>query len=100
MAISKNNLIMSQVSGHIGKQLVFKNYSGKTVVTKYPDMSGRKLSDKQRKYNDIMANANDEARTVIADDTLRAEAQVRLNVTSNKLYRALIKEFFANNKQD
>ena len=95
MAISEN-LIFKNVSGHIGKQIVFKQYGDKTVVSKYPDMSKRKLSPKQLRVNEIMQEANYEAKSILADEALRTAAQVRLNVTRNKLYTALIKEYFKN----
>ena len=86
------------MSGHLGKQVVFKHYGDKTVVSKYPDMSRRKLTDKQKKVNETMAEANYTARTTMADPALKAAAQVRLNVKSNKLYTALISEYFRNAK--
>jgi len=95
MAISEN-LIFKNVSGHIGKQIVFKQYGNKTVVSKYPDMSKRKLSPKQLKVNETMQEANWEAKSIMADEVLRTAAQVRLNVTRNKLYTSLIKEYFKN----
>src|SRR5580765_7093440 len=95
MAISKN-LVFKNVSGHIGKQIVFKQYGDKTIISKYPDMSRRKLSQKQRKVNELMEEANYAAKTILANDELRTAAQVRLNVTRNKLYTALIREYFKN----
>jgi hypothetical protein len=93
MAISEN-ILFKKLSGHLGKQLVFKQYGDKTVVSAYPDMSKRKLSPKQLRTNAIMEAANFEAKKIMADEELRNEAQVRLNVTRNKLYTALIKEYF------
>ena len=95
MATSEN-LIFKNVSGHIGKQIVFKQYGGKTVVSKYPDMSKRKLSVKQLRVNETMQEAHYEAKRILADEELRTAAQVRLNVTRNKLYTSLIKEYFKN----
>jgi len=95
MAISEN-LIFKNVSGHIGKQIVFKQYGEKTVVSKYPDMSKRKLSPKQLQVNEMMGEANYEAKRILADEELRTAAQVRLNVPRNKLYTSLIKEYFKN----
>jgi len=93
MATSKN-LLLKNLSGHIGHQLVIRQYGDQTVVSKYPDMSKRKLSEKQKKVNEIMQEANWEAKRIIADEELRKEAQVKLNVTSNKLYTSLIREYF------
>lgn len=97
MAISKN-LLFKQLSGHIGKQLVIKQYANQTVVSKYPDMSNRKLSSKQLRVNETMEEANYAAKTIMANDELRDAAQVRLDVTRNRLYNALIKEYFKNAK--
>ena len=95
MAISES-ILLKNLSGHLGKQLVFKQYGDKTVVTKYPDMSRRKLSAKQKKVNETMAEANYAARTILGDEALSSAAQVRLNVTRNKLYTALIRDYFKN----
>jgi hypothetical protein len=97
MAISRN-MLLQQLSGHIGHQLVIKQYGDKTVITKFPDMSRRKLSAKQKKVNQTMSEANLHARSVLSDEDLRNEAQLRLNVTRNKLYTALIREYFKNAK--
>jgi hypothetical protein len=95
MAISES-LLLKNLSGHIGKELVFKQYGNKTVVAKYPNMSRRVLSAAQLQVNETMAEANYEARRILADEGLRNAAQVRLNVKRNKLYTALIKEYFRN----
>ncbi|MBO9565343.1 MAG: hypothetical protein J7621_21380 [Niastella sp.] len=93
MAISEN-VLLKKLSGHLGKQLVFKQYGDKTIVSAYPDMSRRKLSSKQKRVNIIMREANEEAQRIMADEEQRHAAQVRLDVTSNKLYTALISEYF------
>ena len=93
MAIS-TNLLLKHLSGQLGKQLVIKQYTDKTVVAKYPDMSSRKLSKKQRQMALMMEDANDNVRTIMASEATRNAAQVRLNVTRNKLYHALIREYF------
>jgi hypothetical protein len=45
------------VSGGIGKQLVFKQYKDKTVVTSYPDMSNVKPSKLQKQKRSLFAEA-------------------------------------------
>lgn len=82
------------MSGHLGKELVFKQYGNKTVVTKYPNMSNRVLSKKQLRINEIMTEANYEAKSILSNEELRNAAQVRLNTTRKRLYNALIKEYF------
>ena len=97
MATSEN-FLLKNLSGHIGKQLVFKQYGDKTIVSAYPNMEKRKFSSKQRQNQALMEAANDAAKSTLADEELRDAAQVRLNVTFNKLYTALIKEYYQNNK--
>lgn len=46
-----------------------------------------------------MRKANIYAKFVMADEKAKNAAQVRLNVTRNKLYTTLIKEYFANAQQ-
>ena len=83
MAISKN-FLMKGVSGTIGKQIVFRNYGSKLIVSAYPDMSERKLSPKQERRNEIMKMANAELKAIKADEQLRNAAQLRLNVTFSR----------------
>jgi len=96
MAIS--NSVFLQLSGQLNKEIVFKKYGDKIVVSKYPDMSKRKLSPKQLENQEIMYMANSIAQGIMANEELSQAAQVRLNVTRNKLYTALIKEYFSNHK--
>ena len=95
MAVTES-LIMQKISGHLGKQLVFKQYGDKTVVTKYPNMSNRILSNKQIRINEMMAEANYSAKTILGNEALKNAAQLRLNTTRKKLYHALVKEYFKN----
>jgi hypothetical protein len=99
MATTKN-ILMINTSGNIDKQIVFKRYGEKTVISKYPNMSRVRRSDKQKRMNDMMEAANEAAREIMYDDQLKMEAQVRLDVTSNKLYNALVREFFQLHKND
>lgn len=91
---------MAGVTGTIRKQVVFRQRGGKTFVSAYPDMSNRVLTDKQLKINKRMKAANKYARDTIADEALRNEAQIRLDVPSTKLYTSLVREFFKNAKAE
>ena|SRR5688500_1497513 len=92
MATQSKNVIMNGVKGAIGKQVVFRDYGEKRVVSIYPDMSKRTLSPKQVRRNELMQEANIRVSEIKADEQLRNAAQLRLNVTSNKLHHALLKE--------
>lgn len=53
MAISKN-FLLKNLAGHLGKQLVFKQYGDLTVVSKYRNMEKRKFSDRQLEIQPVM----------------------------------------------
>jgi hypothetical protein len=99
MAISEN-ILLKKLSGHIGRQLVVKQYGDKTVIASYPDMSNRKLSPKQLAVNEVMYEANKVAKSTLSSEEDRNAAQIRLNVTRNKLYTALIREYFQKAKAE
>jgi hypothetical protein len=86
-------LIQSITSRYGGKVTLRKRY-GKTEVITRADMKKRILSEKQIEVNEVMGTASHYAKSVIADEKLKKKAQVRLNVSSNRLYHALVKEYF------
>ena len=87
---------MTGLSGSLGKQVVFRRVGNKTFVSAYPDFSSRKLSAKQKRTNQLMREANQQAKAIIADPKRRNAAQVRLNVPGNKLYFSLVGEYLRN----
>jgi hypothetical protein len=97
--MATNKSIFFKFSGKLNKELVFKQYGDKTVVSKYPDMSKRELSPKQVRVKEIMWEANYYAKGIMADEELCNAALLRLNVTRNKLYTALVKEYFKTQKE-
>ena len=98
MAIS-NSVLLKLLSGQMNKEIVFKQYGDKTVISKYPDMSKRTFTDKQLQVQEKMYEAHFTAKGIMANEELASAAQVRLNVTRNKLYTALIKEYFNSHKE-
>lgn len=96
MPIQTDNAIMAGVRGALGKQVVFRQRNGKVIVSAYPNMKDRVLTQKQLKVNETMKEANKYVKVILADERSRNEAQVRLDVPSNRLYTALIKEYYAN----
>ncbi|WP_332737018.1 hypothetical protein [Flavihumibacter sp.] len=93
MAIAKS-FLMKLASGRIGKDIVIKKRGDKTFLSQYPDFSKRVLTEKQLKNNERMEQANYYARGIISDEATRDAALLRLNVTRNKLYTSLVREFF------
>jgi hypothetical protein len=72
MAQIKENIILKGLSGRVGKNLVFKHYGNKTVVSAYPDMSKVKLSAKQKKENKRFRKAMAYARSQMSDPESKA----------------------------
>ena len=57
MARVKDNFLLKGLQGHIGKEIVIKQYGKKTVVSKYPDMSHIKPSKAQKAQRKRFAEA-------------------------------------------
>jgi hypothetical protein len=88
-----NNLILINASGSIGKELVFKRYYDKTVVSKMPDMSKRVLTEKQMECNERMRLATIYAKAWYKLKDERIKMRIRLNLPAHKsLFHALVKE--------
>lgn len=92
MAMSKSTFL-NLVSGMLGKEIIFKNYYDKTVISKRPDMSKRKLSAKQKDWNLRMRLANGYAKHIYGKKEQRMMERVRLELPPHKsLFHALVKE--------
>src|ERR1700733_4089282 len=88
------NLFLKDASGSIGKQLVFKRYYDKTVVSKMPDMSKRVLSVKQIESNERMLLATKYAKAWYKIEEERIKARIRLKLPAHKsVFHAMVKEF-------
>ncbi|OFY66674.1 MAG: hypothetical protein A2Y71_09030 [Bacteroidetes bacterium RBG_13_42_15] len=78
MAQVKQNIILKGLSGRVGKNIVFKNYGNKTIVTAYPDMSKVKFSAKQKEENKRFREAMSYARAQMADPDSKAAYKARI----------------------
>lgn len=94
-----NNLFLQNASGSVGKQLVFKRYYDKTVVSKMPDMSKRVLSEKQLESNERMWMATKYAKAWYKIEEERIKARIRLKLPAHKsLFHAMVKEYLDRHK--
>jgi hypothetical protein len=85
--------LMKLISGMLGKEVIFKNYYEKTVVSKKPDMSKRVLTEKQIDWNWRMKYANAYAKDIYKNKDERMKQRVRLSLPPHKsLFHALVKE--------
>jgi hypothetical protein len=92
MARVGNNDITQHLSGKFGNQIVFKTYKYGTVMSRYPDMSGVKLSAKQKKSNALFAQAVAYAKSVIADPVKRKKYEAKLS-PGKTVYNAALSDF-------
>lgn len=84
MAIADDNIIVRLLRGKLGKFLVFRVVNGKTVVSKYPDMSRVERSPNQRANNSLFSDAMKHAKRVLNNPQEKASLQKRIK-TSAKL---------------
>jgi hypothetical protein len=66
MARVKGNIATEGLSGRVG-QLIFKQYGDKTIVSRVPDMSRRKLSEQQKEGNLLFQLASQWATDMLKD---------------------------------
>lgn len=89
---------MDNISGGLGRQLVFKQYKGKTVVTAYPDMSNVKPSAKQTKTRNVFAEAVVYAQGITHDPVKKAEYAKRVK-QGQTVYHFAVKEYLDREKK-
>ena len=91
MAIAKD-IVSQGLSGGIGKELVFKRYTDKTVVTKYPNMQNVVPSAAQKIQRIKFKEAHYYAKNI--NDNLVSKAAFALKIPAGKsVYRWAVKEF-------
>ena len=91
MAIAKD-IISQGLSGAIGKELVFKRYDDKTVVTKYPNMQNVVPSAAQKIQRIKFKEAHNYAKNI--NDNPVSKAAFALKIPAGKsVYRWAVKEF-------
>ncbi|HVT86539.1 MAG TPA: hypothetical protein VHD35_15145 [Chitinophagaceae bacterium] len=92
MAQSLKNILLHQVRGQIGKQIVVKRYGNKTVITAYPDMSKVKPSKKQKAKRKLFADAVSYAKKINNDPEKKALYKKKLK-KGQTVYNYAIKEY-------
>ena len=94
--IVTGNPIFIGASGKL-QNLVVKQYENKTVIGVVPDMSRRKLSQKQKGANERMQLAIRAAKNLTANPRVKQRTCEMLQVPPNKVYRAIVKQFLLTN---
>lgn len=93
MAEVKDNIITQGMSGNVGKQIVFKRYGNRTIVSKMPDMSNVKKSKKQKDQNLKFREAAGYARSQMANPVSKAEYQAKVK-GMQRAYNLAIADFY------
>ena len=93
MARIRKNSLLAGISGHIGKEIVIKQYADKVVVSKYPDMSKVKASAGQKKSRKTIGEANRYASKVLKDPKLRKQFEKKLK-PGEVLYQKIKQHYF------
>lgn len=88
MAIVKRNSVTKGLSGKFG-DIIFKQYSYGTVVSKVPDRSKVKLSKKQKTANTLFKAAVAYAKDVIRDPKKRKPYEAKLEQGKTVYHTAL-----------
>ena len=94
MAHSSSSILLHTIRGAIGKQIVVKQYRGKTVITAYPDMSNIKPSKLQKLKRKKFASAIAYAQLIVHDPVKKAAYAKKLKKGA-RVYNAAIKEFLS-----
>lgn len=92
--LSTNNL---PLRGQISRQLVFKHYGDKIVVTGYPDMRGIQPSVLQKEQRHLFKEAVAYAKAICANALLKESYQQRLP-RGKSVYHFAIQEYLQQQK--
>lgn len=90
--ISKGNPLLTGASGKLGN-IIVKQYGNQTVITAVPDMSRRKLTQKQKDANENMHMAIGAAKALTATPQYKQRSCEILQVEPNKVFRAIVKQW-------
>lgn len=93
MARLPKNSLLGALQGALGKEVVFKQYKDKVVVSKYPDMSRVKPTERQVTQRAKMKAAVAYAQTVLRNPELRILFEKGLQ-PGESVYHKAKKQFF------
>ncbi|MFP5041771.1 hypothetical protein [Parasediminibacterium sp. JCM 36343] len=94
MATANENIILKDMQGHVGKQIVVKKYGNRTIISKFPDMSHVKPSTHQKKQRNTFTDAIAYAKSILADPIAK-EAYIQKLPPSKTVYHYAIQEYLS-----
>ena len=98
MARVPKKSLLSKAKGKIGNEIVVKQYSYGTVITRYPDMSRVKRSSLQKKEQGLFKAAVKYAQRIIYDPKKKADYAKKLE-KGKSVSHAAIQEYLEINKK-
>jgi hypothetical protein len=90
--------ILAGASGAIGKEVVFKQYANRVVVSKMPDMSGIIPSNKQSARREIFQQAVHYAKSINRNPELKKAYAGKLK-EGESVFNAALKEYLKMEKE-
>lgn len=97
MARLPANEVLSKLNGQLGRQVVFKQYGDKTVVSAYPDMSRVKPSKKQKANRNVFKEAVAYAKNITGTPELKKKYLKKVKA-GESVYHYVLKEYLKKNK--
>ncbi len=96
MAHSNNNIITSGLTGTIGKELVFRNWAGKTIVAKAPCKRPGRPTKAQAKIRDRFFMAARYGKAILSNaDPAMADAYRAVLKPRQNLYTRALRDFLS-----
>ena len=93
MAKLIDNSLLSGLQGAIGKQVVFKQYRDKVIVTIYPHVGKIAPTELQMIYRNRLKEANNYARSIMRNWDVRKQYEKKLKPGESVFHKAK-KEYF------
>lgn len=90
--------LLENIGGGNGKQLVFKKYGDKTIVTSYPDMSQVKPSEGQKEGRKVFAEAVAYTKAISRNPEKKAEYGKKVKL-GESVYHCTLKEYLGKHKK-
>ena len=98
MAAIESHHSLKHLKGALGKQLVVKQYSDKTVVTKRPDMRRVKPNELQMLYKTLFAEAAVAYAQAINRDSQQRALYLQKVKKGQSVYQYALKEYLEKHK--
>lgn len=92
MAMGKINALFKELRGALGKEIVIKQYKGKTVITAFPGRTKKKPTKLQLLYRDDFAAGVKYAQAILQDKTKRKAYEKKVKA-GQSVYHYAIAEY-------